>query len=314
VSAAILLAFAAGLLGAAVRMATPILLGTMGEILSEKSGVLNLGIEGIMLMGALTGFLAARATGSLWLGVGAACLVGMALGMLMVVLAVYMGLSQHVSGLGITLLCSGLAMYVYRSVVGSPNVPPTVAPFTTLPLPLLSGLPLLGRAFFDQYALTYVAFATVPLLSFLLRRSSFGLGVLAVGENPFAADTAGLRVYAVRTVCVVAGSGLMGVAGAFMTLAHQNMFLAEVIGGRGWVCIAMVIFGNWNPYLAAMGALGFGVLDGLQLRLQTMGLNVPFHSFLLLPYLVTLVALVALSGKSGAPGSLLKPYRREEKQ
>ncbi len=300
-SASLFAVFLIGLIGAAIRMATPILIGSMGEILSEKSGVLNLGIEGIMLMGALVGFLVARATGSLWLGVAMACLVGMAFGFLLVVLSVYLGLSQHVSGLGITILCSGLAMYVYRSVVGSPTVPPTVTPFATDPV--------LG-----QYALTYVAFAAVPLLSFVLRRTPFGLSVISVGENPFAADTAGVRVNATRTVCVVAGAGLMGVAGSFMTLAHQNMFLAEVVGGRGWVCVAMVIFGNWNPYLAAVGALGFGFLDGLQLRLQMMGLNVPFHFFLLLPYLLTLIALVALSGKSGAPAALLKPYRREEKQ
>lgn len=308
------LAFGAGVLGASIRMASPILLGTMGEILTERSGVLNLGIEGTMLMGALSGFLICLKTGSLWLGVVGALIVGMALGLLMALLTVRLGLSQHVSGLGISLLCSGLAMFVYRLVVGSPTNPPTVKPFATVAIPLLSEIPLVGKALFDQYALTYLAFLAVPALGLLLHRSNLGLDIRAVGDQPFAADTAGVKVGLTRSLCLVAGGGLMGVAGSFMTLAHQNMFLQEVVGGRGWICIAMVIFGKWNPYLAAAGALGFGLLDGLQLRLQTLGLNLPFHLFLLLPYLVTLLALMTMSGKSQAPQALLRPYRREEKE
>ncbi|HAH62450.1 MAG TPA: ABC transporter permease [Treponema sp.] len=309
----VMIQFTEGVLGAAVRMATPILLGTMGEILTEKAGILNLGIEGIMLMGALTGFLATIATGSLWAGVLAACIVGMIFGLLMSLLTVKLGLSHHVAGLGITLLCTGLAMYIYRLVVGSPTVPPTVHPFTTVPIPLLSKIPFIGNILFNQYVLTYVAFLSVLFLSFLLNRTSAGLAIRTVGDNPFAADTAGIHVTVVRTLCVTAGAGIMGVAGAFMTLAHQNMFLSEVVGGRGWVCIAMVIFGNWNPYVAALGALGFGLMDGLQLRLQNMGLSLPFDLFLLIPYLMTLIALIIMSGRSGAPLALLQPYRREDK-
>jgi simple sugar transport system permease protein len=246
--------------------------------------------------------------------VAVALLVGMAFGLLMSLLTVRLGLSHHVSGLGITILCSGLAMFIYRLAVGSPTVPPTIKPFGTIAIPLLSSLPVIGQAFFNQYLFTYLAILAVPAMAFLLNRTNAGLDIRAVGDNPFAADTAGVKVGLTRTLCVTFGAGLMGVGGAFLTLAHQNMFLSEVVGGRGWIAIAMVIFGNWNPYLAGLGALGFGLLDGLQLRLQALGLNLPFNLFLLFPYLVTLIALVVMSGKASVPQALLKAYRREDKE
>jgi simple sugar transport system permease protein len=307
------LPFLTGLLGAAMRMATPIIFATMGEIISERSGVLNLGIEGIMLMGAMTGFLVTFSSGSVWLGILVAMLVGMAFGVLMAVLAVYLGLSQHVSGLGITLFATGLAMFVYRLHFGSPTVPPTVEPLRQVAIPLLSQIPVLGPSLFTQYSLTYVAWILIPIVSILLYRTNAGLKIRTVGENPLAADTVGVNVALVRTLCLVAGGGLMGIGGAFLTLAHQNMFLIDVIGGRGWISVAMVIFGNWDPLKGALGALIFGFLDGLQLRLQGVGLDVPFHVFLMVPYVVTILALISVSRKAGVPAGLLKPYRREER-
>ncbi|MDR1944436.1 MAG: ABC transporter permease [Synergistaceae bacterium] len=305
--------FITGLLAAAVRMATPIALATTGEILSERSGVLNLGIEGTMLMGAMTGFVVTRLSGSLWTGVAAAAAVGLLLGLLMSVLTVYLGLSQHVSGLGVTLFSTGLSMFIYRLVVGAPVVPPTVEPFKQVAIPILSRIPILGTAFFNQYALSYFAFISAILLWALLYKTNWGLAIRTVGENPFAADTVGIKVNAVRTVCLAVGGALMGVGGAFLTLAHQNMFLIDVVGGRGWVSIAMVIFGNWDPLWAAAGAFLFGLIDALQFRIQTIGFKIPFHLFLALPYLVTIAALVGASRRAGAPAGLLKPYRREEK-
>lgn len=307
------LTFLAGLLGAMIRMATPIIFGTMGEIITERSGVLNLGIEGIMLMGAMTGFLTTLHTGSLWLGVLAAAFVGILLSLLMAFLSVILGLSQHVSGLGITLLSTGLAMFIYRLSVGSPVSPPTVKPFSPLAIPLLSTLPVVGKAFFNQYSLVYIAFLLIPIIWVLLFKTSWGLVIRTVGENPLAADTVGINVNLVRTLCLAAGGALMGIGGAFLTLAHQNMFLIEVVGGRGWVCIAMVIFGNWNPIKGAGGALLFGLLDGLQLRLQGIWYKIPFHLFLVIPYLITIIALATMSRRTAAPAGLLKPYRREEK-
>jgi simple sugar transport system permease protein len=306
-------AFIAGLLGAMMRMATPIIFATLGEIISERAGVLNLGIEGIMLMGAMTGFLVTLLSGSLWIGVLAAALVGMALALLMAFLSVYLGLSQHVSGLGITLFSTGLAMFVYRLQVGSPTVPPTVEPFKQLTVPVLSSLPVIGPGLFRQYALTYVAWLLVPVISILLYKTRIGLKIRTVGESPVVADTVGVNVNLTRTLCLVAGGALMGVGGSFLTLAHQNMFLMDVIGGRGWVAIAMVIFGNWDPVKGTLGALIFGFLDGLQLRLQGLGFKVPFHIFLMIPYLLTIVALIGVSRKATVPAGLLKPYRREEK-
>ncbi|HPE66261.1 MAG TPA: ABC transporter permease [Synergistales bacterium] len=306
-------AFITGLLAAMMRMATPIIFGTLGEILCERAGVLNLGIEGIMLMGAMTGFLTTLTTGSLWLGVAAAALVGVLLSLFMAFLAVYLGLSQHVSGLGITLFSTGLAMFIYRLAVGSPVNPPTVRPFTQTAIPFLSGIPILGTALFNQYVLVYIALLLVPLIWFLFYRTSWGLAIRTVGENPFAADTVGINVNLTRTLCLAAGGALMGVGGAFLTLAHQNMFLIDVVGGRGWIAIAMVIFGNWDPAKGMAGALIFGFLDALQLRLQGLGFDIPFHLFLIIPYLMTVIALVGVSRRAAAPAGLLKPYRREEK-
>jgi ABC-type uncharacterized transport system permease subunit len=307
------LAFFTGLIAATMRMATPIMFATLGEILTERAGVLNLGIEGIMLMGAMTGFLVTFTTGSLWVGVLAAALVGMALSLLMAFLAVYLGLSQHVSGLGITLFATGLAMFVYRLHFGSPLVPPTVQPFGKLTIPLLSRIPLIGDGLFNQYLLTYVAWLLVPALTLLLQKTQVGLKIRTVGENPLAADTVGVNVNLTRTLCLVAGGALMGIGGSFLTLAHQNMFLIDVIGGRGWVSIAMVIFGNWDPLKGVLGAVIFGFLDGLQLRLQGLGIRVPFDIFLMIPYLMTIVVLVGVSRRATVPAGLLKPYRREER-
>ena len=307
------IAFISGLMGATMRMATPIIFATLGEILSERAGVLNLGIEGIMLMGAMTGFLVTFSSGSIWLGVLAAAGIGMLLGLLMAFLAVYLGLSQHVSGLGITLFATGLAMFIYRLHFGSPTVPPIIQPFKQISLPILSKIPIIGPGLFTQYSLTYIAWLLVPIISILLYRTKIGLKIRTVGENPIVADTVGVNVLLVRTLCLVAGGALMGIGGAFLTLAHQNMFLIDVIGGRGWVAIAMVIFGNWNPYKGAIGALIFGFLDGLQLRLQGLGIAISFHVFLMIPYLLTIVALISVSRKASVPAGLLKPYRREEK-
>jgi simple sugar transport system permease protein len=296
-----------------MRMATPIIFATMGEILSERAGVLNLGIEGIMLIGAMSGFVTTLLSGSLWLGVAVSAIVGLLFGLLMAFLAVYLGLSQHVSGLGITLFATGLSMFVYRLVVGSPIVPPTIAPFSQLSIPLLSSIPIIGEAFFRQYSLVYIAWLMVLLLWILLYKTNWGLSIRTVGENPFAADTVGINVNRTRTICLAVGGALMGVGGSYLTLAHQNMFLIDVVGGRGWVSIAMVIFGNWDPVWGTAGAFMFGFLDALQLRIQAMGFSIPFHLFLVIPYIVTIAALVGVSSRAGAPGGLLKPYRREEK-
>lgn len=302
-----------GLIAATLRMSTPIILATLGEIISERSGVLNLGIEGTMVFGAAIGFLTTLITGDLWLGVFTAALGGILLSLIMALLTVHLGVSQHVSGLGVTIFASGLAMFIYRLVVGSPTIPPVITPFKPFAIPLLSSIPILGPTVFTQYSLTYITWLLIPLVTIFLFKTRAGLRVRVIGQNPFAADTVGVNVNLTRTLCVAASGAFFGVAGAFLTLAHQNMFLIDVVGGRGWIAIAMTIFGNWNPLMGALGSLMFGFLDAFQLRMQTLGVDLPFHILLMIPYLVTIIALIIVSKKASVPAALLKPYRREDK-
>ena len=304
----------AGFLAALIRVGAPLLIATMGEMFAERAGVLNLGIEAIMLIGAMTGFSAAYFTGELWLGILAAALTGMAFGALMGLLTVSLGLSQHVSGLGVTLLCAGLAFFCYRLVFGQPSQPPSIEPFQTVALPLLSEIPFIGPALFDQFALVYLGFLLVPLSAFVLYRCNWGLALRTVGENPHAAVSAGVNVTATRYQALIISGALMGVAGAYLSLAQFNAFTFGVISGRGWVCIALVVLGQWDPWRCAAAALLFGAVDALQLRLQSSGaVDLPYQMFLMLPFVVTIVAMVLFSRRARAPAALLVPFRREER-
>lgn len=300
--------FLVGLLAATLRVATPLILGTLGELFAERAGILNLGIEGTMFCGAFVGFVVGGATGNLWLGVLAAILAGILAGLLMGLLAVRLGVSQHVSGLGITLLLTGLSLFGFRLIYGEPRIPPSIAPFERLSI--LSQVPVLGEIL-GQYALTYIALALVPLCWWLLYRTNFGLQIRAVGENPEAADAAGVNVYLTRYLALAIAGGLMAMAGAFLSLAQLGAFTYGIIAGRGWVCIALIIFGNWKPVRVLWGALLFGGVFALQLRLQTTGLELPYETFLALPYLVTIAALAVAGRNATYPGSLLKAYKRE---
>ncbi len=303
-----------GFFAAVLRVATPLLLATLGELLCERAGVLNLGIEGIMLLGAMTGFSVAYFTGELWLGILAALLVGALFGLLLGLLTVSLGLSQHVAGLGITMLCTGLSFYAYRLIFGQPGQPPHIEPFQTLPVPGLAELPWLGPVLFDQVPLVYLALLLVPLLAFLLYRTPWGLNLRAVGENPQAAASAGVAVFAMRYQALALGGALMGLAGAYLSLAQFNAFTFGVISGRGWVCIALVVLARWDPWRAAGAALLFGALDALQLRLQSSGaFGLPYPLFLMLPFLATILAMALLARSARAPAALLAPFRREER-
>lgn len=310
-----LVTFLIGLIAATLRVATPLIYGTIGEIFSERAGVLNLGIEGIMFLGAFVGFAAAAKAeaaglaGYLWLGLGAAIVAGMLMGLLMALLTVTLGLNQHVSGLGITLLATALSLFGFRLVFGESAVLPSVDPFPQVSP--FAGAPILGPIF-SQYLLTYIAFLVlVPLSWWVLYRTNLGLAIRSVGENPEAADAAGINVFRTRYLAVVAGAALMAVGGAFLSLAQLGAFSPGIIAGRGWVCIALVIFARWDPLRGLLGALLFGGVFALQLRLQTLGFKLPYEALLALPYLVTIAAL-AIAGRNAAyPGAYLKPYRRE---
>ncbi len=292
---------------AVLRTATPLLLGTLGVLLCERAGVLNLGIEGIMVAGAFSGWLTVYAGHGLWTGVLVAALTGAVLGSLHAWLTVGLALSQHVSGLGITMLATALSYYGYRVSFPKVNTPPTITPFEAmdwLPIPILG----------DQTALTLLALLLVPLLAWVLFRTPLGLAVRMVGENPQAAEGQGVAVMAVRSGAIIAGSALMGVAGAFLTLSAFNAFFFNMVNGRGWICVALVVFASWRPGKALLGALLFAFFDALQLRLQQSGDGlVPYQFYLMLPYLLSILALVLVARKAAYPQALMKPYRKGER-
>jgi simple sugar transport system permease protein len=303
--------FLINLIAATFRVSTPILLAAIGETYSERAGILNLGIEGIMFFGAFIGFFTADRSGSLWLGLLVAILCGVLAGLLMGLLSVTLGVNQHVSGLGITLLLTGLALFAFRLNYGGRSTPPSIEPFSQL-MPF-KNIPFLNTLT-NQYLLTYIAFfAIVPLAWWLLYKTSFGLKIRSAGENPEAVDAAGVNVYAIRYAALAIGGGLMAAGGAFLSLAQLGAFTHGIVAGRGWVAIAIVIFGNWDPLRVMGGALIFGGTYALQLRLQAMGLQlpIPYETFLALPYIVTIIALVIAGRNASYPAALLKPYRRE---
>jgi simple sugar transport system permease protein len=300
---------------AAIRIASPLIFATLGELICERAGVLNLGIEGIMVIGAFAGWVAVWGGLPLWWGVGVAFLAGAAFGLLHATLTVPFGLSQHVVGLGITLLATSTSYFAYRLILPEVTSPPKIEPFAPLPIPGLSRIPFLGEALFTQTALTYAAFLTAGAVAFVLWRTPLGLAVRAAGENPAAVEAQGLSVTGLRMGAVIAGSGLMAVGGAFLTLSAFSSFFFEMVNGRGWICIALVVFGAWKPGKAVLGALLFAAFDALQIRLQQtpVGAVVPYQVFLMLPYLLSILALILMSRRAEVPAALMLPYNKGER-
>ncbi len=307
--------FVVSLFAGMIRIATPILYGALGELVTERAGVLNLSIEGTMLMGAFAGFLVTFQTGSLWLGLLAAILAGGALGLLMAFMATTLKLDQTVSGLAINLLSSGLTFYLFRLAfkdMGAQNLP-SVTTFKVVELPLLSKIPVLGDVLFSQHILTYLVILLIPAVSWFLYRTKYGLELRSLGDNPRALDMRGASIAGRQYLAVIFGGMMSGLGGSFLTLASAGLFVPEISGGRGWIALAIVIFGSWKPGRILLGALFFGLIDAFQLSLQAVGVDVPYQLMLALPYLLTIVALVVNRGRSRAPLALGVPYRREER-
>jgi len=294
-----------GFLAAAVRVATPLLLAATGETVTERSGVINLGLEGMMLGGALAATLGASAAGP-WTGLALAVLAGMLLAAAFAAVAIAARADQIIAGTALTLGAVGLTGTIYRQAYGTGGAGlalPTLAP---VPIPLLSRIPILGPALFDQPAPTYLALVALPVVWWVLFRTRPGLALRATGEGAAMARAAGVRTGLVRTAATIVGGGFAGLAGATLVLAQVGTFAEKMTAGRGYVAIAIVVLGRWHPAGVAVAALLFGAATALQYVFQALGLAVPYQLFLMLPYVLTLLALAGAVGRVRAPADLGK--------
>ncbi|HEY5941216.1 MAG TPA: ABC transporter permease [Gemmatimonadales bacterium] len=293
----------AGFLAAAVRVATPLVLAATGETITERSGVINLGLEGTMLAGALAATMGATAWGP-WSGVVCAIVAGMLLSAVFALLAVGARADQIITGTAITLAAVGLTGTIYRQAYGFGGAGLSIPTLKSVAIPGLSQIPVLGTALFDQPAPTYLALISMPLVWWVLFRTRLGLALRATGEGAAMARAAGVRTRLIRTGATVVGGGFAGLAGASLVLAQVGSFTEGMTAGRGYVAIAIVVLGRWHPGGIALGALLFGAATALQYLLQTLGLDAPYQLFLMLPYLLTLLALAGAVGRVRAPADL----------
>ena len=297
---------------ATLRIATPLIFGTIGALISERTGVVNLGIEGIMVFGAMAGWMAVYHGGDLWAGAMVATFAGIAFGLLHGVLTVWLGLSQHVTGIGITMLATSLSYFIFRILVPE-TAKPTIEAFAPLEIPFFSDIPFLGAVLAPQTALTYLALAIALFCGCVLYLTPLGLALRLVGENPAAAAAQGINVVRLRIGAVAVGAGLMGLAGAFLTMSAFNGFNFNMVNGRGWICIALVVFASWKPGRAVAGALLFAAADALQLRLQQIVPDVPYQVFLMMPYVLSIAALITMTRRAVTPRALMIPYRKGQR-
>ena len=302
------------ILAAAIRSGTPVLYAVLGELLTERAGVMNLGLEGVMLVGAFAGFSATRATGNPYIGLLMAFAAGCFIVLIHASLTISMGTNQVVSGLALSLFGSGLSALLGRNYIGE-----TISGINPVHLFFLGDIPLIGPIFFRHDILVYLSYALIPFLCWFLFRTRAGMNLRAVGENPRATDAMGLSVVKIRYLYTLLGGGLVGLAGGYLSVVYTQMWVEGMTAGRGWIAVALVIFGTWHPARAAIGAYLFGGVEALQLRMQAAGSSVPASLLLMLPYLMTLIVLTVISirkGKGtglGAPAALGNPFRREER-
>ncbi|MGD0908232.1 MAG: ABC transporter permease [Candidatus Acidiferrales bacterium] len=308
----ILSAFVVTWLSASLRLAGPVLLAALGETFAEQSGVLNVGIEGTILLGALASFLVTYYTGTLWFSVLAAVVVGVTVNIFLAWMYVTVRASQVVAGLVFNVLALGIASTVYRKALGNSAVPESIAMFQPLHIPFIGSLPVIGPVFFGQSVLFYLTIALAFVAHFVLFRTNFGLALRASGENPAAADSAGISVQRMRYAGTLISGAAAGMAGAYLVLAQVGVFRESIVSGQGFIALGIVIFGRWHPLKATVAALIFGACDALQLSLQIFGTRVPPQLLLALPYVVTILAISGLfGGKAVQPAALMTPYVKE---
>ncbi len=303
-----------GILHSGIRLATPYLFASIGEMFAQRSGVLNLGVEGIMLMGSFSGFYVVFTTDNLWLGVLAAAVVGAMMGLIMAVVSITFQAEQGISGIGLYLFGLGASSLLFKTTLGTVE---GIQGFHELSFCVtddfcLADVPILGEIFFSHSLLTYAAFALVPLAWFVLNRTTWGLKVRAVGQNPEAADSLGVSVASVRYAAVILGAALAGVAGASLSISLLGIFQENMTNGMGFIAVALVYFGSWTPFGVLLGALLFSLVNALQLWVQVLGLNIPSDVAVMLPYLLTIIALALPFRRSLQPAALTKPFARGE--
>lgn len=297
-----------GILASGIRLATPYLFAALGEMLGQRSGVLNLGVEGQMLMGAFTAFFVTLQTGNLWLAMLAAAAVGAVMGLAMAFVSINLQAQQGISGIGFYLFGLGMSDLLFQKLLGTVE---TVSGFSPVHIPLLSDTPVLGEIFFRQNILVYGAFALVPVAWFVLNKTTIGLNIRAVGENPEAADSLGVSVSRVRYFTLTVGGILSGVAGASLSIALLNVFQQNMTSGLGFIAVALVYFGGWRPWGVLLGALLFSMVNSLQLWVQVLGIPIPSDFAVMMPYVLTILALVVTVQRVRGPSALTKPFERE---
>ena len=296
-----------GILASGIRLATPYLYAAIGETFGQRSGVLNLGVEGIMLMGAFSGFYTVFRTENLWLGLISAIIVGGLMGLATAYVSVTLQAEQGISGIGVFLFGLGMSDLLFQKLI---NNVVTIRGFPDLPIPILSKIPVLGEIFFNHNFLVYGAYLLAVLAWFIFNKTTIGLSIMAVGENPAAADTLGVSVTAVRYFTVTLGGVLSGVAGASLSIALLNVFQQNLTNGIGFIAVALVYFGDWRPLWVLAGSLLFSMVNSLQIWVQVIGLPIRSDVAVMLPYILTIVVLVLTAGRVRAPSALTKPYER----
>ena len=298
-----------GMLSTMLTLATPLLFAALGETFAQNSGVLNLGVDGIMLLGAFGAFYAVLTTSSLLLGVLVAMLIGLVMGLMMSFVSVTLKAEQGVSGIGLQMFGLGMSSLLFKQLVGTVK---TVRGFPRLAIPLLSDIPVVGPILFNNTILVYIAFALVPISWWILERSTIGLTIKSVGQNPAAADSRGVQVNRVRYASVCIGAVLAGLAGASLSISVTNLFQDNLTAGQGFIAVALVYFGGWTPIGVMLGALLFSIANSIQLWLQVLGVDLPASLANMLPYILTIVALTVTVHRGRRPAALNKPFLRGE--
>ncbi|MEW8959121.1 hypothetical protein MHOCP_03670 [Moorella humiferrea] len=296
-----------GIMATGIRLATPFLLAAIGEMFVQRSGVFNLGVEGIMLLGAFMAFFVTLQTGNYYLGILVSLAVGALLGALMGVVSITFKAEQGISGIGLYMIGWGLSGLLFRLYLGFIT---TIEGLRPLKIPILGDIPYIGAILFQHNWLVYLAYILVPVSWIVLYKTPWGLKVRAVGTTPEAADTLGISVDSIRYQCLILGGMLAGLAGAFLTVGQANMFADNITAGRGFIAVALVYFGRWSPLGILAGSLLFSIASSFQLWVQVLGIKVPYEMAVILPYVITIIALAVSFGRVWAPAALGKPYER----